>query len=95
MRKALSVVALVFALTCSAQAGYMQNGSPEPPPPQPAPAVQGPTTDGEMDTGARPRPQTVTWGTVRQLLSSRQCWPYSHCLNAHASLAVASYPMAA
>ena len=51
MRKALGVLALVLALTCSAQAGYMQNGSPEPPPPQPAPAVQGPTTDGEIDTG--------------------------------------------
>ena len=50
MRKALSVLALILALTCSAQAGYMQNGSPEPPPPQSAPAVQGPTTFGDGHT---------------------------------------------
>lgn len=40
---------LVLLLTGSANAGIMQNESPAPPP---APAVQHPTTDGEMDTGA-------------------------------------------
>ena len=52
MRKAISVLALILALTCSAHAGYMGNDSPAPPPSQPALAVQGPTTDGEMPNGA-------------------------------------------
>jgi hypothetical protein len=50
MRKAIRASVLVLLLTAPAQAGWMQNGSPEPPPPQPAPAVQGPTTDGQIDT---------------------------------------------
>ena len=52
MRKALNVSALILALTCSAYAGDMPNGVPSTPQPTPAPAVQGPTLDGEMDTGA-------------------------------------------
>lgn len=44
MRKALSVSALILAFVCSARAGDMQNGSPQPPPPQSATAVQTPTT---------------------------------------------------
>src|SRR4051812_25207936 len=47
MRKAISVAALLLALTCSAYAGDMPNGSPAPPP-QPTNAVQEPTTGGEM-----------------------------------------------
>ena len=46
MLKAIRVSTLILLLACSAQAGYMQNGSPEPPPPppsQPASAVQEPT----------------------------------------------------
>lgn len=46
MLKAIRVSTLILLLACSAQAGYMQNGSPEPPPPPPAPpvsAVQEPT----------------------------------------------------
>ncbi len=45
MLKAIRVSTLILLLACSAQAGYMQNGSPEPPPPpsQPANSVQEPT----------------------------------------------------
>ena len=44
MLKAIRVSTLILLLTCSAQAGYMQTGSPEPPPPsQPAIAVDNPT----------------------------------------------------
>jgi hypothetical protein len=50
MSKAIRASALVLLLACSAQAGWIQNGSPAPP--QSAPAVQGPTTGGEIDTGA-------------------------------------------
>ncbi len=52
MRKAITVSALLLALTCPASAGDMQNGVTGTPQPTPAPAVQGPTTDGEIDTGA-------------------------------------------
>jgi hypothetical protein len=48
MRKAISVLALVLALTCSVQAGYMANDSPAPPPSQPATSAQEATTDGEI-----------------------------------------------
>ncbi len=51
MRKALSVSALILAFVCSAHAGDMQNGSPQPPPPQSATAVQMTTTDGDMQNG--------------------------------------------
>ena len=47
MRKTLGVCLLVLLLTCSASAGIMQNGSPEPPPN----AAQEPT-GGEMQNGA-------------------------------------------
>jgi hypothetical protein len=49
MRKAISVTALILALTCSARAGWMPNDSPIPPPP--APAVQEPTTGSATNTG--------------------------------------------
>lgn len=43
---------MILLLSCSAQAGYMQTGSPEPPPPsQPASAVQEPT-DAAQETSA-------------------------------------------
>jgi hypothetical protein len=54
MRKAISVSALILALTCSAYAGDMPNGAPEPPPPPPPPmtsTLQAPTTDGDMPNG--------------------------------------------
>ena len=45
MLKTIRVSALILLLACSAQAGYMQTGSPEPPPPPPQPAtsIQEPT----------------------------------------------------
>jgi hypothetical protein len=43
MRKAVSVTALILALTCPVYAGDMPNGSPQPPP-QPA------TTEQEQNT---------------------------------------------
>jgi hypothetical protein len=54
MRKVISILALILALTYSASAGDMPNGLTGTPQPTPAPAVQGPTTDGLMDTGATP-----------------------------------------
>jgi hypothetical protein len=51
MRKTLGVFLLALIFACPVSAGIMGNGSPEPPPSQPATATQGPTTDGEMDTG--------------------------------------------
>lgn len=49
---------LVLLLSCTAQAGWMQGGSPEPPPPPPPPpasaayespgVVQEPTADGDI-----------------------------------------------
>ena len=61
MLKAIRVSTLILLLACSAQAGYMQTGAPEPPPPpsQPASAVQEPTdtsqepsANGYMQNGA-------------------------------------------
>jgi hypothetical protein len=51
MRKALSVSALILALTCFAHAGIMQNDSPQPPP-QSATTAPAPTTDGEIQNDA-------------------------------------------
>lgn len=39
MCKALRASMLVLLLSCTAQAGWMQGGSPEPPPPPPSPAL--------------------------------------------------------
>jgi hypothetical protein len=50
MAKALRVSLLVLFLSCSAQAGWMQNGSPQPdptPPPSTAPA-SGETSEGHI-----------------------------------------------
>lgn len=54
MSKAIRASVLVLLLACSAQAGWIQNGVADapPPPPPPATAVQGPTTDGVISTGA-------------------------------------------
>ena len=59
MLKTIRISALILLLSCSAQAGYMQTGSPQPPPPpQPANSIQEPTNtthepsaDGYMQTG--------------------------------------------
>jgi hypothetical protein len=50
MRKSISVLALLVALTCSAFAGDMQNGVTGTPQPTPTPALMGPTNDGEIPT---------------------------------------------
>jgi hypothetical protein len=51
MRKSISVLALILALSCSTSAGEIQNGITGTPP-QPTPAVQEPTTDGIMQNDA-------------------------------------------
>jgi hypothetical protein len=51
MGKAIRASVLVLLLTCSVRAGWIQNGSPEPPP-QPTNVVQEPTTDGEIQNDA-------------------------------------------
>ena len=51
MLKAIRVSTLILLLACSAQAGYMQNGSPEPPPPpQPASVIDEPMDASEEST---------------------------------------------
>ena len=41
MGKAIRASLLILLLACSARAGYMPNGSPEPPPSQPVTAQEG------------------------------------------------------
>ena len=53
MRKTISVVALLLALTCTAYAGEIPNVTPAPPQVNNAP--QEPTTDGDMPNGAADR----------------------------------------
>lgn len=50
MSKAIRASALVFLLACSAYAGDIQNGSPQPPA-QPSNAVQEPTENGDIQNG--------------------------------------------
>lgn len=53
MGKPIRAFLLVLLVACTAQAGYMPNGSPEPPPPsEPASAVQEPTANGWMANDA-------------------------------------------
>lgn len=53
MRKAVGVLALTLALTCSAYAGETQNGvAGTPPPPPPSRPAQMQTTEGESRYGA-------------------------------------------
>lgn len=54
MRKAISVSALLLALTCSAYAGEMQNGvtgTPPPPPPSNGITQEEQTAEGYMPNG--------------------------------------------
>jgi hypothetical protein len=51
MRNAIRVSAMLLALVGSAHAGEVLT-PPATQPPPPAPAVQGPTTDCQIDTGA-------------------------------------------
>lgn len=62
MRKAISVAAVMLALTCSARAGYIPYGSPESPPPNTAQEEQ--SADGYMPNG---EPESLT-ETVLSLL---------------------------
>lgn len=48
MGRAIRASVLILLLTCTAQAGYMQNGTPQPPPPPQA--TQEPTTQGVVLT---------------------------------------------
>ena len=50
MRKTLQVLALMLAVSASVYAGDMQFPATDPPP-QSATAVQGPTTNGDMQNG--------------------------------------------
>jgi hypothetical protein len=68
MSKVIRASVLVLLLTCSAQAGWMQNGSPEPPPP-PANAVQEPTMGGEMSTDAADSVTQITLDLLAALPS--------------------------
>ena len=53
MVKAIRASVLVLLLTCSARAGWIQNGSPQPEPtPAPASITQEPTTTHEDTSGA-------------------------------------------
>ena len=60
MLKAARISALILLLACSARAGYMQSGSPEPPPPskpasavgEPTAATEEPTADGNIQSEA-------------------------------------------
>jgi hypothetical protein len=51
MGKAVRASALILLLTCSAQAGYIPNGSPEPPPPMSNAVQEEQTADGYMPNG--------------------------------------------
>jgi hypothetical protein len=64
MVKAAQAFVLILLLACSAQAGWMGNGSPTPPPTSPASASQdstgGEVTTGETATGETPDNTTET-----------------------------------
>ena len=65
MGKAIRASVLILLLTCSAQAGYMPNGSPEPPPPsQPASAPQGGYMPNDSPTSSQPTGGEMTAGEM-------------------------------
>jgi hypothetical protein len=68
MRKAISVSALILALTCPVYAGDMPNGAPQPPPPAPSSATQEPT-GGEIPTGATDTLTQITLDLLAALSS--------------------------
>ncbi|MCA1614663.1 MAG: hypothetical protein LC795_11090 [Acidobacteria bacterium] len=70
MRKAVSVAALILALTFPVYAGEMPNGSPQPPPPQPATAGQEQNTTPDASEGEAPDGATDSLAeTVLDLLA--------------------------
>ena len=62
MGKAIRATALILLLTCSAQAGWMGNGSPAPPPADPSVAQSGSTPDES------PTPTTVEETTANSVM---------------------------
>jgi hypothetical protein len=64
MRKVISVAALLLALTCSAHAGDMPNGSPAPPT-KFISADQGSTTDAVTEDGTQ---DTIQGGVMQTAL---------------------------
>jgi hypothetical protein len=66
MLKAARVSILVLLLACSAQAGYMQTGSPEPPPPQRTSTANEPTDEAE-ETTANGNMQNDTTSCLMQI----------------------------
>ena len=77
MGKAIRASLLILTLACSAQAGYMPNGTPEPPPPQPASATQEPTggeiTTDSITAGEITNDSTNTWTQIALELFA--VWP--------------------
>jgi hypothetical protein len=68
MGKALRASVLILLLTCSAHAGYMPNGSPEPPPPTPP----GITQEQELTAGGvmqNDEPESLTEAVLTVLES--------------------------
>lgn len=54
MGKTIRASLLVLLLACSVRAGYMPNGSPEPPPPQPASVTQAGYIPNDMPAPPQP-----------------------------------------
>lgn len=66
MTKVIRASVLMFLLTCTAQAGIMQNDAPAPPPPQPASRVQEPTNSSQ-ETSANGIMQNDAPGGLTQI----------------------------
>ena len=66
MLKAARVSALILLLACSARAGYMQTGSPEPPPSQTAGETDEPT-DASQEASANDYVQNEEPGALTQV----------------------------
>lgn len=67
MGKTIRASVLILLLACSAQAGWMPNGSPAPPPPpQPATAVQEPT-DAPQEPVTQATTEDGTQGALTQI----------------------------
>lgn len=65
MRKTIRASVMILLLACSAQAGWMPNGSPTPPP-QPATTVQEPT-DAPREPMTQATTEDGTQGTLTQI----------------------------
>ena len=59
MGKAIRASALVLLLTCSAQAGWMQNGTPPPPPPPPSTQSVQETAAEDQEASAEVEAETL------------------------------------